>query len=109
MSGPVAIPGSRDIHLDALLAWAWLVHHPHVVERDCISRQTLREDVLSFRGCIPLAVAQLGIHEVALCTAWQFPGTAKPETMRWTRRKNGTDRYNRARTSRPSTWTRCWT
>lgn len=94
MRTPIAIPGSRDIHLDALLAWVWVLrHHPDRIAQ--ISRLSTRDEILNIH--LPVAVVAIGNHRVPVCAAWEFPLEARLSTTQWTRRKDGEDIAQRAR------------
>jgi hypothetical protein len=91
---PVALPRANDVHLDGLLAWAWLeANRPELL--DCISAKSTREEIVE--APIPLARIDVGEHRIAVCSAWSFSDDSRLTTGRWTRRKDGEDMGQRAR------------
>lgn len=94
MAAPLALPRGHDIHLDAMLAWVWMLRHrPDAME--CIDRGIPRSEII--RPHLPVAVATIGQHEVALCSSMRLPSAAELRTTTWTRRKDGEDMHMRSR------------
>jgi hypothetical protein len=90
----IALPTGRDIHLDALLAWVWVLRH-HPERMACISRVSRRSEILDIH--LPVPRVPIGAHRVPLCSATIYPDTARLTSITWTRRKDGHDIEHRAR------------
>jgi len=96
---PVALQKSYDIHLDALLAWAWISKNdPDIL--GAISGRTSRSDLVN--PTLPLAVIPIGEWSVSLCTSWELPESALLGSAYWTRRKDSIDIGFRERKVSPS-------
>lgn len=95
MGSAIALPGSRDIHFDALLGWVWMVRH-HPDRLASLSRQSLREETI--RPHLPLGLVRVGRHVAPMASAWLLPDGARLATVSFTRRKDGDDLDMRERT-----------
>ena len=72
VAAPVAVPHSHDVHLDAVLAWAWMLRH-HSDRLGCLGREVTRAEII--RAHLPVARLRIGAHDVPLCSSWSFaPG-----------------------------------
>lgn len=95
MDSPIILPGGLDVHLDALLAYAWMLRHcPE--RKSLLARSTPRRDIIFAH--IPVRRIRVGQHAIPLATAWMLPESARLTPARWTRRKDGEDMERRSRT-----------
>jgi len=90
----IVVPRGHDVHLDALLAWVWVLRHMPDRMGGLSARSTLDDMV---RAHLPVATIDVGDHQVALCSAWTFPDSTSLGTHHWTRRKDGEDLAQRSR------------
>ena len=95
LSSPIAVPGSRDVHIDSLLGWSWMMkNRPEAI--DAISRQSIVDEISLDMHGLGLSVVKTCGHVLTASTAWILPDRAILRGAYWTRRKEGRDITRRA-------------
>jgi hypothetical protein len=100
-STPIAVPGSRDIHIDGVLAWAWVTKNCPG-EYGSISRQSSASEMPFAMEDLGLSVVRIGGHCFTVSTSWNFPESASLGSTYIARRKTGQDMAARSLRVDPS-------